>query len=165
MPTRGFVDREGIPAFVSDNDNDGGFTLHPLLRLSDGRAMVKQFASANAFGGLHAYAPGTSTVGLLHVWTAFGLPGRLRLIGISAQSPVTSAVTFEIRLNCEAVPFASPPTIQPGDSAGGGYVDVAVDGLARVELWVTAGSLDTASTFIALDAIEGADLEGLGDLP
>ena len=67
MPTAGFVERDGVPYFVTDDDDDGGFTQTALVTAPDVTNFVKSLGSLGALCDLSGFRSGTAS-GLIYSW-------------------------------------------------------------------------------------------------
>ncbi len=151
MTVRGFVDYNGTPAFVSDDDGDGGFTYRPLITQGDVTGFLYQYGSFGAFRSMDGFRPGAAS-GLVYAWTSSLYSGSLPIKAVvTIADPSDEPVVFELRYT--AGPGVAELTVQPGvtyahaDAPEGWFVTPDY----RIELHHISGNASDVAVSIAVN--------------
>lgn len=126
MPTRGFVDCNGYPTFVTDEDNDGGFAYKTLTTFEDVNALLGQ----GGYTQITGHKAGTVAPGVLTIWQN-AWAGAITAITFgtaSVRAAPTTAISIKVKIDSFnqtqhavhtiTIPagqlFAMPPAITDG---------------------------------------------------
>lgn len=159
MATHGFFDRNGVPYFGSDSDDDGGFQYQQLATTESVDAAVAVAFAQMVGDGLNAfpvsfYVPGDVNCGEHYAYTVV-FPTGMRILGLIASvsgAPSGSDIVLDLVSNgASAFQPGNLFTVPDGQTIGAGSPDVTdFPNLARLSLVVTQRGATNPGTGLAI---------------